>query len=415
MKKRACIISLFVLMLSACSTNPGLPANWRPFSDNSPWNTPVASDASVHPSSAAIITNMNHAASNIRFGNSYLSPLWVVAYDGLDLYPVQSTYPFDIWDNNNDCLVDIFIPLTKEMWGEQTPDGHIIIIDTLYKLSWEMSRYKGIVNDTARCSTFNVWDLSGSGTGNPNEGARWNQRGGRGSGFPIIAGLIRPEEIKAGEIHHALTFTFDRVKQDDIYHPGCRSDGFVSDADAPAEGMLFQLNPKLTDRDFISWGLSEGAIVVARALQVYGMYLCDSGGDMALQLQLLDKDADEHRKRWDKVSPGLYKTIIKIPTDEFRLIDTGKPVSGGGQGVVTTPLIEPLCGSYEGFVTVRMKVNNHWPDAVIRYTIDGSRPGLTSTIYSGPLTIESSATIHAQAFSPDGEESPVTRSAIIIY
>ena len=248
-------------------------------------------------------------------------------------------------------------PVNDKMWGEQTADGHISIIDPFHNVLWEMSRFKGIYNDRINCSTFNIWDLTGNGVGDPNEGRRSKTRGGRGSGFPIIAGLIRPEEIQSGEIRHALAFTFDSVKRADVCYPACRSDGKSNLYDAPAEGMLFQLNPELSDVEFGKWGLSQGAKVVARALQKYGMYLCDCGGPMALQLQLLDKDINISRQKWDEKAPGLYTTIKNIPTNQFRLIYTVDPVTSGAANIVTTPLIMPVCGNFSNPVSVTITVN----------------------------------------------------------
>jgi hypothetical protein len=391
-----------------------LPGDWRPFNDDSPWNTPVISSAAVHPMSQSIINRMSAAVGHIRFGNSYLIPLWVVNSDQMNFYPAKAAYPFDIWDYNNDFTTDIGVPVSTSLWGEQTEDGHIILIDTVFNFSWEMSRFKGIENEIINCSTFNVWDLSGTGVGDPNEGKRWKSRGGRAAGFPNIAGLIRPEEIQSGEIRHALAFTFASVKKNDFYFPACRTDGFLDDADAPAEGMLFQLNPQLTDSDFDNWGLSEGAKVVARTLQKYGMYLCDRGGDMTLQLQLLDRNSEENRKKWDKISPGLYSSIVKIPTNQFRLINTQEPVSGGAMDVVTTPLIIPPCGTFKKQAKITMVVNQEWPDAVIRYTLDGINPTKSSLLYTKPFTLRSSKTIKARAFDERGKNSHTMRASIII-
>ncbi|HET7179457.1 MAG TPA: chitobiase/beta-hexosaminidase C-terminal domain-containing protein, partial [Chryseosolibacter sp.] len=373
------------------------------------------SDARVHENSEAIISRMSSASKNIRFGNYYIIPLWVVNADRMPRYKAKAAYPFDIWDCDNDLITDIGVPIDTTMWGEQTKDGHIIVIDTVYDLSWEMSRFKGIQDGMINCSTFNVWDLNGNGVGDPDEGVRWKARGGRGSGFPNIAGLIRPQEIQSGEIRHALAFTFSTNKKDEFYYPACRTDGRYELADAPAEGMRFQLNPQLTDEDFESWGLSPGAKVVARALQRYGMYLCDNGGDMALQLQLLDRKTEVNRKKWDDLSPGLYTSISKIPTAEFRVLDTGKPISGGAADRVTTPLIIPQCGSFRGKVKITMKVNQHWPGAVIRYTLDGSTPMASSLLYKEPFFLRSSKMIKASAFHPNGKDSHVMRAQIFVH
>ncbi len=388
-----------------------LPGDWRPFSDDSPWNTQIKSNPVIHQKSGIIMQRIVRTAANIRFGNSYLPAMWVVNQDNMEKHITAVTAsPFDIWDPDGDGFSDVPVPVNKDMWGEQTEDGHIIIIDPFYKIAWEMSHFKGISDGLINCSTFNIWDMTGNGTGDPNEGLRSGARGGRGSGFPIIAGLIRPEEIQAGEIRHTMAFTFDSVKKNDVYYPGCRSDGKADLNDVPGEGMLFQLNPELTEPDFDKWGLSPSAKIVARALQKYGMYLCDCGGPMALQLQLLDKDVDISRRKWDEKAPGLYTTVKNIPTNQFRLLYTVDPVARGAANTVTTPLIVPVCGKVSGSISVTLKVHKAWPAARIFYTLDGSEPTALSNSYRGPFLITSGSVIKAKAFDSAGLASHVMKA-----
>ena len=73
-------------------------------------------------------------------------------------------------------------------------------------------------------------------------------------------------------------------------------------------------------------GLGREARILARALQTYGMYLADSGGAMALQAQLLGPGKALNRREWEARFPDFYRDVSKIPTHEFRVIDTGRPV-----------------------------------------------------------------------------------------
>jgi len=197
--------------------------------------------------------------------------------------------------------------------------------------------FKALKDGTPTCSTFNVWDLTGSGTGAPHyEGWRWQTRGGRGSGFPLIAGLIRPEEILTGEIRHAMVFTFSHNRKPAagpnaqiFIPPACRSDGQYTGAEYPIEGMRFQLDPTLTGTDFDRWGLNREGKALAQALQRYGMFLGDNGGAMALQPQLLGPTRQLHRRRWEAAVPGFYENVKRIPTRCFRVVYTGEPIVKG--------------------------------------------------------------------------------------
>jgi hypothetical protein len=308
-----------------------LPGTWRPFSADSPWNQTISSSAQKHPDSDAIISLMASRSPKLTVARSYTIPVWVVDSSKLSPVAVKSDKIFDWWDTNLDGWSDVGVPLTPSMWQEQTNDGHICIIDPSLHTAWEMSRYSWPSGSPPQCTTFNIWNVRLTGVGNPNEGNRWGTRGGRASGFPEIAGLVRPEELDTGEIRHALVFTYSDIRRADdgrkmfYWPPACRSDGSSIGPEHPIMGMRFQLDPTLTDTDFNRWGLTSEAKIVARALQKYGMFLGDRGGDMKIQVQLLSKDPNQHRALWEDHAPGLYNAIEKIPTNELRIVYTGEP------------------------------------------------------------------------------------------
>jgi len=291
-----------------------LPGSWRPFSYDSPWNTPIPADARTHLDSANIMALAVSEAKHIRLTNIYNIPIWLVNSRNMPLARVWAAYPFPLWDQDHDRWADVGVPLSRDMYGEPTGDGHICIIDPFKMVAWEMSHFRRVDRNaednggvdhriqrspdfptlkdgTPTCSTFNVWDLTGNGMADPHyEGWRWQTRGGRGSGFPVIAGMVRPEEVLAGEIRHALVFTFSHNRKSDagpnaqvFLPPACRSDGQYEGEQYPVEGMRFQLDPSLTEVDFERWGLTRERQVLARALQKCGMFPGDNGGAMALQ------------------------------------------------------------------------------------------------------------------------------------
>lgn len=309
-----------------------LPATWRPFSENSPWNTPIPKGVKQHVFSDKIVTSIQSKASHIRLINKYNYPIWVINSELMPTYKVKSRKIFDLWDQNRDNWSDIAIPIDPSMWQEPTSDGHIVIIDPVKKISWEMSRFKWYQNELGqlvpKATTFNIWDLTDKGYAEP-KGKRWQLRGGRGSGFPLIAGVIRPEELESGAIRHALVFTYPENRRSEegkdifISPPAARSDGQFIGSQYPIEGMRFQLDPSLTDADFERWGLNREGKIIAKALQTYGMYLGDNGGAMALAVQMLAPSKKENRMIWDKLFPEFYKNIKKIPTNKLRVIDSG--------------------------------------------------------------------------------------------
>lgn len=309
-----------------------LPGTWRAFSADSLWNREIPKNAPTHPDSDLIMSTIIAETNHLRLPDIYTIPVWVVNSNKMPLKKVRSDRIFDTWDTDTDGWSDSGVPITEEMWAEPTGDGHICIIDPFKKIAWEMSRFRFLEDGTPHCTTFNIWDLTGPGAATPFEGKRWSARGGRGSGFPVIAGLIRPEELRSGEIRHALEISFTKNRKGEggktiVIPPAARSDGKYIGKQYPIQGMLFQLDPTLGEKEFNAWGLNREGKIVARALQQYGMYLGDNGGPMTLKVQLLAPSRIENRIKWEALFPGFYNTITKIPADRFRVVYTGEALT----------------------------------------------------------------------------------------
>ena len=67
-------------------------------------------------------------------------------------------------------------------------------------------------------------------------------------------------------------------------------------------------------------------------------------------------------------------------------------------GQVTTPIVSPAGGVFEGSVEATVRAQT--PGAEIRYTLDGTEPTLESFAYEGPLEITSTVLLKAKAFVP---------------
>jgi alpha-tubulin suppressor-like RCC1 family protein len=70
-------------------------------------------------------------------------------------------------------------------------------------------------------------------------------------------------------------------------------------------------------------------------------------------------------------------------------------------GTLPTPTATPGGGSYTTDQTVTLALPGGPGGAAIRFTLDGSIPGPSSTLYTGPITVGTTATLKAKAFHPD--------------
>jgi hypothetical protein len=105
------------------------------------------------------------------------------------------------------------------------------------------------------------------------------------------------------------------------------------------------------------------------------------------------------------------------PGDTWRYFDPATPGAANGAGQATAsqaapPTFDPPGGFYASGQSVALSAAD--PNAVIRYTTDGSRPTAASPTYSGPIAVNAPTAVRARAFAPDGLPSaPATATYLI--
>jgi hypothetical protein len=91
------------------------------------------------------------------------------------------------------------------------------------------------------------------------------------AGLPILPGLVRYEEVAAGEIRHALRFTAPQTRRAYVW-PARHYASSLTGTQYPPMGQRFRLRA-----DFDVSGFSPEVQVILRALKTYGMILADNG------------------------------------------------------------------------------------------------------------------------------------------
>ncbi|WP_439384077.1 chitobiase/beta-hexosaminidase C-terminal domain-containing protein [Amycolatopsis lexingtonensis] len=85
---------------------------------------------------------------------------------------------------------------------------------------------------------------------------------------------------------------------------------------------------------------------------------------------------------------------------------------GGGTTTVAAPTFSPPGGTYSSAQTVT--ISSATSGATIRYTVDGSTPTASSTLYSGPISVPNSRTVNAIALKSGSTNSPVSSATYTI-
>ncbi len=163
------------------------------------------------------------------------------------------------------------VPIPANLSPSSDTDGHALIVDRQHDREYDFWRLRREA-DGWHAGAGVVLRLDGSGWWKPDPWAA------RASGAALGGGLIRPYEVAAGAIRHALACAGPKwliqKRTYGIAPPATTSDGNGGEDGFPM-GTRFQLDPSL---DLDTLGLDAGEKMVARALQVYGMYIVDSSG-----------------------------------------------------------------------------------------------------------------------------------------
>ena len=277
--------------LAVTATTAPLPESGfpSPFPSTSIWNRLVPADAALHPANASLLANW--LAGYVTRPNMTLGA-WGVAV--AEAHPADKLYavPCTVYS----CTLDAFGPFRIPLTAKPDPagDGHLVVHDPVARREWGMweARYDPTL-DAWTSSAGAAVSLDGDGI------APAGRASANAANFPLLGGLIRPEEIAQGRIDHALVFGQPGIGAGRPVCPATANVSTTSDPLALREGTLLQLDPAV---DVDALPLPGWQKVVARALQKYGMYLRDNSGSLAIYAE---NSIARGYDAWEKVGlPG---------------------------------------------------------------------------------------------------------------
>jgi hypothetical protein len=139
-----------------------------------------------------------------------------------------------------------------------------------------------ILHDAANCTLYELFGAQrgASGAWSAQSGAIWNLRSDAlrpagwtsadAAGLPIMAGLVRYEEVAAGRIDHAIRITVPR-SQDKYLWPARHAAGSTGSG-LPPMGLRLRLKANVDIA-----GMPAQARVIATAMKTYGVIVADNG------------------------------------------------------------------------------------------------------------------------------------------
>jgi hypothetical protein len=252
--------------------SPILKTQWGDiavFPADNPWNQDI-SDLPVHPDSDAWIRSIGlDRGLHPDFGT-----VWNGEPNGIPYVVVPPDQPklrvkFQ-YDEESDVGPYPIPPNPPIEGGPRAPhssDRHIIMIDAQNRRLYEL--FNAIPDPVHgwRAGSGAIFDLSS----NALRPDGWTSADA--AGLPVFPGLVRYEEVAAGEIRHALRFTVQRTQRAYI-HPARHFASRSDDPRLPPLGLRVRLQA-----DYDISAFPKTAQVILTALKKYGMLLADNGSD----------------------------------------------------------------------------------------------------------------------------------------
>lgn len=254
------------------------------FAPTSFWYTPIPANATLHPNSANFAKEIlrqkakyyNNVTVNTR---DYTSPVYTV---GSSVAKVKVTQ----WDCQKKGYSD---PGLAEQWKSvpipsyavpsRGTDAEMTVYQPSTDTVWEFWQARKVNGQWQACWGGRMQNASQS------NGVHYKYYGTTATSLPFLGGQVTAEELRRGEIKHAIGFSLVEAEHYNIFSwPANRSDGYNPQkvANRIPEGMRFRLDPSV---NVDKLPMTRAGKIIAKAAQKYGFVVWDKSGALAIRAQ----------------------------------------------------------------------------------------------------------------------------------
>jgi hypothetical protein len=270
-----------------------------PFATDSLWNQDI-SGSPVDANSGAILNfigptiGMHADFGSGQYQGSDIGIPYVVV--GGTQAPVNVT--FTAYGDESDPG-PMPIPGNALIEGAPNPSGdrHVLVLDNSRCFLYELFGSVANTNGSWNADSAAVWDLLA------NEQRPWTWTSADAAGLPIFPGLVRYDEVAAGQIQHAIRFTLPASRAAMI-PPASHWASNSTNANAPPMGMRLRLKA-----GYDISGFSTNVKVILTAMKKYGLIMADNGSAMYI--------SGAPDSRWD--NDDLHN-LSQVPASAFEVV-----------------------------------------------------------------------------------------------
>jgi hypothetical protein len=347
---------------------------FRPFPDDNFWNKDV-STSPVDRNSTAIITFIGTSVGvHADFGaGQYQGSMIGIPYTVVGASQAMTPIDYQAYGDESDPG-PMPISLSAAIEGYPNPgtgDRHVLVLDNancfLYELFGSYPQGAAWNADSGA-----VWYLQA------NEQRPWTWTSADVAGLPIFPGLVRYDEVAAGEIRHAIRFTVSKSKAA-MTPPASHWAGNSSDPNAPPMGMRLRLKASFNASSY-----SPANQVILAAMKKYGLILADNGSSMYISGAPDD--------RWD--NDDLHN-LGNLKASDFEVVETTPLYTSANVPHGVAPQISNLTASATN-VTAGTSVTLSWQTTAASYVIVSPQVGaIRGTSASVKPTATTTYTVYA--------------------
>lgn len=279
------------------------PGDFRAFTADSWWNTPVPDDAPLHPYGPQILDHLRTAPGSgpgcLTLAGADDSP-W-----GHPVYWARRTDPaYDLTADGGVELPELTrLRIPPGARPAANSDGSMSIYDVErgFVVALTDAAYdEGADSWSADGATVTYLESNGLRVETGRSDDPRNRGTHRGNNGATMAASW--QEVQDGAIRHVLKIAVGPELSQDHVFPMVGSDGDYKGDDpaVPPQGIRLRVKPSV---DLDALDLHPEARVIAEALQRYGVYIGDSGGTTALKLE--DTAAEGRGQLWSVSADAL--------------------------------------------------------------------------------------------------------------
>lgn len=273
----------------------------RLFAARSFWNATLPADAPVDPKSPELVEELGRLVDAVAAERR--GP-WLGAKQGsTPIYRVPADQPtVAVQLENGDAPTRRSlqralhrVPIPPDARPAPGTDAHLTVWQPATDRIWELfqvtrsegrwhARWGGAIDDVSRSPgyyTKEAW---------PGAESYW---GASGTSLPVVAGLIRPGELRRGRIDHVLSLNLPEVRAEEFAWPAQRTDGETANGNAIPEGARFRLP---ADLDLDSLDLPPVVRTIAAAAQQHGIVVHDRSSTVSFYAEWVPGPADPYHE-----------------------------------------------------------------------------------------------------------------------